>query len=479
MYNCALVIFGITGDLAKRKLIPALYRLMVAQKMSRFIVLGAAFSETTVDAIMEGAQEFVPDRDERVWRKLKECVYYQQLNFTAPDDYISLCARLQELERENHISGNRILYLASAASFFCDITEYSARAGLVQRMKPDESVWQRVVYEKPFGHDGFSAHHINQLIARFLDEQQVYRIDHYLTKELVSNIVLMRFANCFFEPLWNNTYIDQVQIVLSEQIGIDGRGSYYDAYGALCDVVQNHMLELLALIAMDPPHKLTGDFIREERVKVLEKVEIVDGFLGQYEGYRNHEGVRSDSNMDTFALLCATVDTPRWRGVPFYLKTGKMLDKKETVIYIKFKQNNSQLVSGYAGARDSVVRDSGDHSVASNWLTLKIVPDATFSLSLNAKKPGRVDELVPVSMDFCHSCIFGERTPEEAYEILLEEVMRGEQATAVRFDEIEYAWRVIDTVRARKLPVYSYEQGSQGPEEIKNFEKKYNMEWRQ
>ncbi|MCX5924918.1 MAG: glucose-6-phosphate dehydrogenase [Candidatus Dependentiae bacterium] len=464
MNTCAIVIFGATGDLAKRKLIPALYRLMVAQKLTNFVVLGAAIGDTTAHDIMESAHDFITDKDGQIWQQLKERFYYQQLNFNVFDDYSALNVRLQELEKQYCLSGNRILYLASAASFFCAITEYSARAGLAHRIGSNAKPWQRIVYEKPFGHDLPSAHHINESIARVFDEHQVYRIDHYLTKELVSNITLMRFANCFFEPLWNNTYIDQVQIVLSEQIGIEGRGAYYDAYGALRDVVQNHILELLALIGMEQPYKLAGDFIRANRAQVIEKVRIIDGFLGQYEGYAHHEGVNVNSTTETFAMLCLGVDTPRWQGVPFYIKTGKRLDKKETVIHIKFKQINCLLLRGCP--------------LESNWLTMKIVPDATFSLSLNIKKPGRTDELLPAAMEFCHSCIFGERAPEEAYEILLEEVMRAEQATAVRFDEIEYAWRVIDELYARKLPMYIYKQGCQGPQEIKNFEKQHGMEWR-
>lgn len=465
MNNCTIVIFGATGDLTKRKLIPALYRLMIAQKLSDFVVVGAAIDEVTVAEIMDSAQEFVPQRDELVWQRLQERFYYQRLNFGVRDDYSVLSARVQELEKQYHLFGNRIIYLACAASFFCVITDNVAAAGIAQRTLASARPWQRIVYEKPFGHDLASAHYINKSIARVFDEQQIYRIDHYLTKELVSNITLMRFTNCFFEPLWNNTYIDSVQIILSEKMGIDGRGGYYDAYGALRDVVQNHVLELLALIGMEAPYKLTGDFVRANRAKVLEKVQFVDGFLGQYDGYREHEGVSPFSETETFAMMQLLVDTPRWQGVPFYVKAGKKLARKETVIHIKFKQVDCLLLRGCP--------------IASNWLTMKIVPDATFSLSLNAKKPGRADELTPVTMDFCHSCIFGERAPEEAYEILLEEVMRGEQAASVRFDEIEYAWRVIDEIRAKNVPMYRYSQGSMGPEEIKDFEKKHGMEWRQ
>jgi glucose-6-phosphate 1-dehydrogenase len=465
MNNCAIVIFGATGDLTKRKLIPALYRLMLAGKLKDFIVLGAAFDAATPADIMAAARAHISQINESVWQQLEKRFFYQQLNFTSSQDYAKLASTLAELEQQHSLSGNRIMYLACAASFFCEITQQCAQAGLVKRLLASQAPWQRVVYEKPFGHDLQSARAINEGIARVLDEQQIYRIDHYLTKELVSNISLMRFTNAFFEPLWNNNYIEEVQIILSEQVGVDGRGAYYDAYGALRDVVQNHVLELLALVGMEPPAKLSGDFVRANRAKVLEKVHVQDGFLGQYNGYTQHAGVKEDSSTETFAVLTLAIDNARWQGVPFYIKTGKKLNKKETVIHIKFKQVECLLLRGCP-------------TESNNWLTLKIVPDATFSLTVNAKKPGRADELLPVAMEFCHSCIFGEREPEEAYEILLEEVMRGEQSIAVRFDEIEYAWRVIDTVYARALPLYQYEPGTEGPAELAQFEKQHGFKFK-
>jgi len=465
MNNCSIILFGATGDLVKRKLIPALYRLMETHKLTQFIVVGAAIGASTVDEIMIHAQEFVPNRDAKLWNDLKSRMYYQQLDFTRVHDYGVLHEMVQKLEEQHNLSGNRIIYLACAASFFADITQNIAHAGIARREENGVYPWYRVVYEKPFGHDALSAQLINESIARVLHEQQIYRIDHYLTKELVSNITLMRFTNCFFEPLWNSAYIDQIQIILSENIGIEGRAAYYDRYGALCDVVQNHVLELIALVAMEAPGKLTGDFIRVNRADVLKKVYVAGGSFGQYEGYTDNEGVRPNSTTETFVQARFLIDNLRWKGVPFYIKTGKRLDKKETVIHIKFKQVACLLVHGCP--------------VESNWLTMKIAPDALFSLYLNVKKPGRGSMVVPIAMEFCHSSIFGRRMPEEAYEVLLEEVMRGEQSVSVRCDEIEYAWRIIDQIRSELFPLYSYKQGSRGPEQaIKDFERTYNMEWR-
>ena len=318
------------------------------------------------------------------------------------------------VEKKHALSGNRLAYLAAAAHFFCPITQHLGESGIVQRLHGDGNQWHRIIYEKPFGKNLESAHEINACIAQWFKESQIYRVDHYLTKEVVSNIALLRFTNCVFEPLWNNRYIDQVQIILSETRGIENRGGYYDQYGALRDVVQNHMLELLALIAMEAPEKLTGDHIRNARTQVMEKISVVDGMLGQYESYTQEQQVAIDSKTETFVALHLRVNNPRWTGVPFYLKTGKSLDKYEVVIHLKFKQVDCLLTKNCPSE--------------SNWLTIKIAPDAIFLLNLNAKKPGRTDELMTVAMEFCHSCMFGEVTPD-AYEVLIEEVFVGEQAT--------------------------------------------------
>jgi glucose-6-phosphate 1-dehydrogenase len=228
-------------------------------------------------------------------------------------------------------------------------------------------------------------------------------------------------------------------------------------------VVQNHMLELLALICMEAPEKLTGDYIRAERAKVLEKVKFIDGILGQYEGYQQEAYVKENSSTDTYASLKLAVDTPRWVGVPFYLKTGKCLDKKETIIHIKFKQVDCLLMRGCP--------------TDSNWLTIQIAPEAIFLLTLNAKRPDSADQVMPVGMEFCHSCLFGVQTPQ-AYEVLLEEVMRGEQSISVRSDEIEYAWKVIDIIENKKLPLFRYPKGSTGPQEEEQLAQKHGMRWR-
>ncbi|MGB8366768.1 MAG: glucose-6-phosphate dehydrogenase [Candidatus Babeliales bacterium] len=463
MNNGAIIIFGATGDLSKKKLMPAIYKLVASKKVNNFIIVGVALEDITVEQLLNQVKEFIPVIDEQVWENIQNRTYYQQLNIMRKEGFKSLNTLVTKLEKKYGLPGNRLLYLAVAAHFFCPITHHAAQSGLVKRLSEREDYWNRIVYEKPFGHNLQSAQEINKCIDKWFNESQIYRIDHFLTKEIVSNIALIRFTNCVFEPLWNNRFIDHIQIVLSEKIGIQERGSYYDHYGALCDVVQNHMLELLALVAMEAPEKLTGEYVRSERAKVLEKVRFVDGVLGQYTSYTKEKDVKPNSQTETFTALYLTVDNRRWAGVPFYLKTGKCLDKKETVIHIKFKQVDCLLLRNCP--------------TESNWLTIKIAPDATFSLRLNAKKPGFNNELVPVSMEFCHSCIFGPYTPQ-AYEIVFEEIMRGEQATSVRFDEIEYAWRIIDYIKEQDLPLSLYACGSTGPKESELFAKKHGIRWR-
>jgi glucose-6-phosphate 1-dehydrogenase len=463
MNNVTIVIFGATGDLTKRKLLPSLYRLLQHKKLSNFAIVGAARDAVSIEQIMNGAREFVQDFDAQVWNELTKNVHYVPLDFTHASDYEKLSNFLNDLEHKQGLSGNRIIYLATAAYFFCTITNLVASYKIALKLDHKSPVWHRLVYEKPFGNDSQSAQDINSCIAQSFYESQIYRVDHYLSKELVSNIALVRFTNCILEPLWNNSYIENVQIVLSETLGVSGRGGYYDHYGALADVMQNHMLELMALIAMEAPERLTGEHIRDQRVSVLKKINVEDALLGQYQGYHDEKDVAQGSTTETFAVACLTVDNNRWRGVPFYLKTGKLLDKKETVIHIKFKEVDCLLAK--ACPSDT------------NYVTFRIYPDSSFVLTLNVKKPNTLQEVVPVNIEFSHNALYSSATPE-AYEVMFIEIMRGSQEISVRFDEIEYAWRIIEQIRALELPVYQYRQSSNGPIEIEQFNKKHNLRWR-
>lgn len=465
MNDITILLLGATGDLARRKLIPALYALWRDKKIDTCLIIGAAReTDATVKQIADGARVYVGKNfNEESWQQFVQTMIYQPVDFTKADDFKILAACISALEKERGLSGNRLVYVASASTFYCGITEKLSSSGVVIKQGVGSSPWHRIIYEKPFGWNLSSAHEINACIASHFNEQQIYRIDHYLTKELASNITLIRFSNCVLEPLWNNRYIDQVQIVLSEKLGIENRGLYYDGYGALRDVVQNHLYELLALVCMEAPEKLSGDFIREERAKVLKKVRFVDGILGQYTGYRFEQYVKSDSTTETFAALQLMVDNPRWAGVPFYLKTGKHLGKHETMIHIKFKQVDCLLTKQCPSD--------------SNYLTIQLAPEERFTLTLNVRRPGPEQELVPMHMDYCHSCNFALITPTP-HEVLIDEVIKGEQAVSVRFDEIESAWKSIDEMYTRHLPLYTYEPGSAGPKELEVFSNKHGMRWR-
>ena len=372
--------------------------------------------------------------------------------------YLKLKKLVKVVTKKHRLSGNKLFYLATLPEHFDTITSYLDKSHLAKGKG-----WSKMVYEKPFGNDLESAKKINKCIARVFKEEQVFRIDHYLGKELVGNLAMLRFTNRVMEPLWNKEHIESVQILLSEKIGIEGRGNFYDKYGALKDVVQNHMLQILALTAMEAPAKLTGEFMRNEKAKVLKKIKVHKVLRGQYQGYLQEKGVKSNSSAETFAALHLEVQNKRWQGVPFYLKTGKYLTRKDTSIHIKFKPVHCLL-------QENCPTDS-------NYLTVRIQPDEGFDLELFSKSPGTTTGVTPVKMDFCHSCLFKLKTPE-AYQILLEDVIKGEQSLFVRNDEIEYSWKIIDKIEKKKGTVYTYKQGSKGPEELIKFAREHKMRWR-
>ena len=463
MNDVTIIIFGATGDLTKRKLIPALYKLLLHKKLDKLCIVGASRGNGSgIKDILNNARGFIPSVDEKVWNTLERSSFFMPVEFSNLDDFKKLNQYVHELEQQQGMSGNRLAYMAIAPNFFMPVTKLIGESGLLTR-SADNKPWNRIAYEKPFGLDLDSAHEINAEIRTWFDEEQVYRIDHYLTKELVGNILMIRFANSMFEPLWNEKYIDHVQITLTESIGLEGRGMYYDNYGVLKDIVQNHMLQLLSLIAMEAPSVLSSKEIRDKKAELLSKIRFTDGINGQFDGYQDEEGVKSGSTTPTFTLLRFEVDTPRWKGVPFYGKAGKRLDKKCTSIAIKFKDISCPLLEG--------------HKCPSNYFIIEIAPDATFSLGLNVKTVGKFNELTHVKMDFCHSCLFGATTPE-AYEVLFEQIIAGDQSISVRFDEIEHAWDVYQQLEKANMPLYKYQSGAKGPHEMDEFLKKYHVRWR-
>jgi len=486
-----LVIFGGTGDLAHRKLYPAIYNLFLSG------ILPDNFALVSVGRRIKSNEEFRKEAAESILRfsrpnsgdesKLREILarfYYHVAEFYDIEAYKSLKSLLNDLDEKYGIEGNRIFYLAVAPEHFAPVVERIDRVGLHSN---GVDSWSRVVIEKPFGKDLKTARELNSAITKVFDEDSIYRIDHYLGKEMLQNIMVIRFANTLFEPLWNNRYIDHIQITSSETVGVESRGGYYEGAGALRDMMQNHMLQLLMLTAMEPPVNLDTQSIRDEKVKVLkalspleeEKVlrNVVRGQYGpgiidgeKVKGYRQEEKVSPDSNTETFVAMKVMIDNIRWGGVPFYLRTGKRMPYKTTEITVQFYNSPEVLYfKEFKGLQP-------------NALVIKIQPQEGVLLQFNTKKPGQGTQIIPVAMDFCQNCNEGSVSPD-AYERLLFDVLRGDSTLFTRWDEVEYSWRFIDNIAAvwrKEQPNFpNYSAGTWGPEEAKELIEKDGRKWRE
>ncbi|MGH7790043.1 MAG: glucose-6-phosphate dehydrogenase [Candidatus Binatia bacterium] len=493
-----LVIFGASGDLSKRKLIPALYHLENAGHLpDRYAVIG--FSRTPMsdaayrESMRAALQERVGDQTVAADHKVVQALHYQAGDVSDPASFQGLKARVEQLERERNLPGHRLFYLSVAPTFFPVIVEQLAAAGLIRPC--DGPVWSRVILEKPFGHDLQSARELTATIRQYLDERQIYRIDHYLGKETVQNILSFRFGNSIFEPLFNRRYVDSVQITVGETLGMEGnRGAYYDSAGAIRDMVQNHMMQLFCLIAMEPPSALDADAVRDEKVKVLRSLqpmtpeEVAEWTVrGQYgvgerdgkivPGYRQEKGVKPDSSTETFVALRTKLDNWRWAGVPFLLRSGKRLAAQVSEIGVRFKRPPMLFfreVAQQQGLAPAQPR--------ANWLVLRIQPHEGISLSFACKRPGMVVRLDDVTMDFDYQDTFQTRSPE-AYERLLLDALRGDASLFTRSDEVEYAWRfvtsLIDGWAAMPPPAFpNYYPFTEGPDEVSRLLTGLSAKWR-
>lgn len=456
--NATIIILGASGDLAKKKLIPALYHLIKDKKISNFSVIGAARHDANVDDLLNSAQEYIKNIDPKIWNILKKRFYYFTLDFYNKEGYKEFDNFVLSIEKKHKLSGNRLFYLATLPSHFSVISKNLAKCGLTKQGKS----WKRVVYEKPFGEDLKSAKKINKIINSVFSEKQVYRIDHYLEKELIQNLSVLRFTNTTIEPLWNNKYIDHVQIVLSEDFGVENRGNFYDKYGALKDVIQNHMLQLLSLLTMQSPKILNEKHIRDAKVAVLKSIKPTrDIVLGQYQGYLKEKGVKKNSKTDTFVCLKLNINNKKWKGVPFYLLSGKNLKNKFTSIYIQFKKADCNMFKGMC-------------NFESNHMLIEIDPPNGFHMHVNTKVPGKID-ITSVKMDFCHECTFGPNTPE-AYENLLYDIMKGDQSVFIRSDEIIHQWKFIDKIKSKNHKIHTYKKGNL-PDAANKLIQKDKREW--
>ncbi|MEZ5120585.1 MAG: glucose-6-phosphate dehydrogenase [Solirubrobacterales bacterium] len=471
-----LTIFGATGDLARRKLLPALYNLAHDGALpERFNLVGIARSRSRHEDYQAEAREAITEFSRRrpdpaVLDALLERLRYIPGSFDDPSAYAALCTQLDEFDADFGAPLNRAFYLSTAPAFFPLIVERLGEYGLARHDEADV----RVIIEKPFGTTGAEAAELNRRVLAVFDESQVFRIDHYLGKETVQNVLAFRFANGMFEPLWNRNYIDHVEITAAEEVGIGTRAGYYDAAGALRDLVQNHMLQLLCLLCMEPPVTFSADEVRDEKVKVLHAIrppapdetvraQYTAGTVGgeDVRGYLEEEGVPPDSQTETYASLRLEVDTWRWNGVPFYLRTGKRLARKVTEIAVILKP-----VPHLAFAQE------GSLGIRPNQLILHVQPNEGVSLSLGAKIPGTRMVIRPVQMEFLYGTAFMSQSPE-AYERLITDAMRGDATLFTRNDEVEAQWRIIDPVLAAwqrgDPPLARYEAGGQGPLEAERL----------
>ena len=466
-----IVIFGATGDLAGRKLIPAIYNLWDAGFLPQKInVVGVArrdksdndFRAEMCEALK--AHSRTGHGDDEACQPFVSNLHYHRVNFSESLDLASLAHRLTEIEDKTGLPHNRLFYLATGPEFFAPIIEELAHAGLIYPEGEDN--WSRVVIEKPFGYDLESAAALNQRISQVLTESQIFRIDHYLGKETVQNIFAFRFGNAIFEPLFNQKYVDHVQITVAETLGVEGRGEFYDATGALRDVVQNHALQLMCLVAMEPPVEFSAKDIRDEKVKTLRAVQtprieprrwIVRGQYaegGGNVGYLSEEGVDPDSETETFVALRLAIDNWRWAGVPFFVRTGKRLRARGTEIAIQFKQPPLHYFERLGVAMPEA-----------NSLVFRIQPNEAISLTFNSKPPGMDFQIRPVNMDFRYGRSFNEDLPD-AYERLLLDALKGDSTLFTRADEIEAAWRLVAAIEEAsrgQAPPEPYRSGSWGP----------------
>jgi glucose-6-phosphate 1-dehydrogenase len=486
--NQILVIFGASGDLTRRKLIPALYSLDLQNLLpEKFAIIGVSRASLTDEAfratMREGLAQYSGEKDQTRFDGFLKNLYYQSVDAQDSSSYRGLCDKLAGLQKSMDIPGNTICYLSTPPSLYGIIPQNLAKNH--QNYQTDG--WKRIIIEKPFGYDLQSAIELNHSLQKDWLESQIYRIDHYLGKETVQNVLVTRFTNGIFEPLWNRNYVHHVEITSAESIGVEKRGGYYEGSGALRDMIQNHLLQIVGLIAMEPPASMHSDAIRNETVKVLQSIRpyTVEDILkstirGQYldssikgekmKGYRQEEGVHGDSKTETYAALKFYIDNWRWGGVPFYVRTGKRLPTRVTEAVIHFKPTPHYLFSNSL------------QSEFHNQLVIRIQPDEGILLKFGMKTPGSGFDVQNVNMDFHYSDLSIDRIPE-AYERLLLDSMIGDSTLFARGDAVMAAWKFLDPVLSEWknnpcVPIYGYPAGTWGPERADDLIEEANMTWR-
>jgi glucose-6-phosphate 1-dehydrogenase len=484
---CGLVIFGVTGDLARKKLMPAVYDLANRGLLPPgFALTGFArrdwedqdFAQVVHDAVKQYAR--TPFR-EATWKQLAEGIRFVQGEFDDEQAFERLRATVEDLDKERGTGGNHAFYLSVPPGAFPLVCEQLSRSGL---SRPSEDAWRRVVIEKPFGHDLTSARELNDVVSKVFDPDSVFRIDHYLGKETVQNMLALRFANQLYEPIWNANYVDHVQITMAEDIGIGGRAGYYDGIGAARDVIQNHLIQLLALTAMEEPVSFDAESLRAEKLKVLSAVRLPRDLgrhtsRGQYSagwqggeevvGYLEEDGISPESTTETFAAIRVDIDNRRWAGVPFYLRTGKRLGRRVTEIAVVFKS-----------APHLPFESSATSELGKNALVIRVQPDEGVTIRFGAKVPGTAMEVRDVTMDFGYGHAFTESSPE-AYERLILDVLLGDPPLFPSHEEVELSWKILDPITAfweSKGAPEPYRSGTWGPASADEMMARDGRTWR-
>jgi glucose-6-phosphate 1-dehydrogenase len=486
---CSVILFGASGDLAKRKVIPAMYDLAQHNSLGdRYAIIGFARTPMTDESfrttIGEAAKTIseVGPIDPAKWNDFSSNLYYSAGEYGDLNSYAQLAKRLAEIDAEKKLGGNRLFYLSTPPEVYPDIVEQLGRAGLARPTNPNS--WVRIIIEKPFGRDLASARELNKIVLNVFEEKQVYRIDHYLGKDTVQNLLVLRFGNGIFEPLWNRNYVDHVQITAAETLGVERRGGFYETAGALRDMIQSHVLQLTSLTAVEPPASFDATAVRNEKLKVLQSIRPYDLEMvaqsvvrGQYApgtvngkrvaGYRDEPGVNPNSRTETFVAMRVLIDNWRWAGVPFYLRTGKRLAKRTTEIVIQFRC-----------APHIVFRE---REVEPNRLVLNIQPDEGISVSFGAKRPGTEMSIGNVTMNFSYREAFG-GTSRSAYATLVNDCLRGDATLFDRGDSVEAAWSLVDPIldvwsAARTGTVPTYASGTWGPKESDQLLERDGRQW--
>lgn len=488
--SCAIVIFGANGDLTKRLIVPALYNLartgMLPKKLA---LIGVDHNEKTSEQWQAALHDFLAQSlaksgdmvDDELWAPIAASMIFLQGDFEKDQTYKQLGDLLAKTDKERALDGNVLFYMAVADRFFATIAAKLGEAGLVAQK---EGGFRRLIVEKPFGHDQESARALNACLLKYLKEEQIYRIDHFLGKETVQNIMALRFANGLFEPIWNRDRIDHIQITVAENIGIEGRGNFYEKTGALRDMVPNHLFQLVAMTAMEPPVSFDAEDIRAKKAEVFKAVHpltLGDAVRGQYDSgvvagqpvaaYRKEDNVAPDSNVETFVAMRLLIDNWRWAGVPFYLRTGKRLAARSTEIAIRFKR-----------APHALFRETPVEELDADWLILRIQPDESIRLRFNAKRPGPAMALESVAMEFKYRDWF-QQAPAVGYETLIYDCLIGDATLFQRADQVEAAWGVVEPVlkgwadtAPRHFP--NYNAGSEGPSAANDLLARDGRSWR-